>query len=112
MAQISDESKKHLQLVFTGLQGYIRSLPIDAQYKSDVSTYMGALWKIVKQYGDPESVKADTEESNDYWTSFVQAEIDLYNQFAVNPRNGQYDWIRYIHWFVFDLLRITARAKQ
>ncbi len=112
MAAITDEAKKHLQLVFTGLQGYIRSLPLDDKYKADVSAYMGALWKIVKQYGTPESVTADTKESDNYWTEFVQSEIDIYDQYAKTPRNGQYDFIRYIHWFVFDLIQITARVKS
>ena len=112
MGQITEESKKHLQLVFTGLQGYIRSLPIEDKYKSDVSKYMGELWKIVKEFGNPESVKADTKESEDYWVAFVRAETDLYNKFGATQRNGQYDWIRYIHWFVIDLLQITARFKE
>jgi len=107
MAQITDEQKANMQMVFNGLARYFKAmkLPDDAQKR--VNEYMTKLWQIIKEYGTPESRKAETKEAEDYWIGFVDQMNALYEKYAV--AFDQKDIVRYIHWFMFDLVQITER---
>ena len=108
MAQITDEQKANMQMVFSGLAKYFKALNLPDDYQKRVNEYMTKLWQIIKEYGTPESRKADTPESNDYWTEFVRDMDALHKQYTTRDN---YDIVRYIHGFMFDLIQITERWK-
>lgn len=107
MAQISEEQKANMQMVFNGLAKYFKALNLPDDYQKRVNEYMQKLWQIIKDYGTPESRKADTPESEGYWLGFVEKMNNLYE----NTTKAD-DIQRYIHWFMFDLIQITERWKK
>lgn len=109
MARITEEQKTNLQMVFGGLAKYFKSLNLEPDYQHKINEYMQKLWQIIKEYGTPESRKADTEESEEYWVNFVRSMDALISQYY----NGDSkDIIRYIHWFMFDLIQITEKWRR
>ena len=117
MAQISEEQKANMQMVFNGLAKYFKALNLPDDYQKRVNEYMQKLWQIIKDYGTPESRKADTPESEDYWTNFVRSMNVLHDEYAtIYEEHGksfdQKDIVRFIHWFMFDLIQITERWKS
>lgn len=109
MAQITQEQKTNMQMVFNGLAKYFKAMKLPDDVQKRVNEYMTKLWQIIKDYGTPESTTADTKESDEYWTEFVDKMNGIYKPY--NP-DDQKDIIRYIHWFMFDLIQITERWKS
>lgn len=109
MAQITDEQKANMQMVFSGLAKYFKALNLPDDYQKRVNEYMTKLWQIIKDYGTPESTTADTKESDDYWVNFVRNMDALCGQYRTGDNK---DIVRYIHWFMFDLIQITERWKS
>lgn len=107
MAQISEEQKANMQMVFNGLAKYFKAMNLPDDCQKKVNEYMQKLWQIIKEYGAPESRKADTPESEDYWTEFIEKMNVLYE-----TTTDKDDIQRYIHWFMFDLVQITERYKS
>lgn len=107
MAQITDEQKANMQMVFNGLAKYFKAMNLPDDCQKKVNEYMQKLWQIIKDYGTPESRKADTPESDDYWTGFIEKMNVLYE-----TTTDKDDIQRYIHWFMFDLIQITERYKS
>lgn len=104
MAQITDEQKANMQMVFNGLARYFKAMKLPDDTQKRVNEYMTKLWQIIKDYGTPESRKADTPESENYWIGFIEKMNALYE--TTTDKN---DIQKYIHWFMFDLIQITER---
>ena len=119
MARITEEQKTNLQMVFNGLARYFKALNLPDDYQKKINKYMAGyedgdvfipgLWQIIKEYGTPESRKADTKESEEYWVNFVREMNALLNRYY---NEDSKDIIRYIHWFMFNLIRITERWTE
>ena len=107
MAQITEEQKANMQMVFNGLAKYFKGMNLKQDHQQRINDYMQKLWQIIKDYGTPESRKADTPESEGYWLGFVEKMNDLYD---ITTKED--DIQRYIHWFMFDLIQITERWKK
>jgi hypothetical protein len=106
MAQITDEQKANMQMVFNGLARYFKAMKLPDDVQKRVNEYMTKLWQIIKEYGTPESRKTDTEESEEYWVNFVRDMDAIYIQYNTDENR---DIIRFIHWFMFDLVQITEK---
>lgn len=109
MAQITEEQKANMQMVFNGLARYFKAMKLPDDVQKRVNEYMTKLWQIIKDYGTPESRKADTKASDEYWTDFVRGMDALHEQYTTRDN---YDIVRYIHGFMFDLVQITERWSK
>lgn len=114
MGQISESQKTNLQKVFAGMLGYISKLDLPEEYRKDIKDFLSDVWQIVKDYGTVESTRADTKESDDYWTKFVEDWTKTLDkpQYTKWSRNTQFDFIRLFSGFVIDLFQITGRYKS